>query len=52
LGPLERANLSHWTTSSGTLSYITTWDQVESMRANKKKCNKNLSKARTCVELG
>jgi hypothetical protein len=52
LGPLERANLSLWTTSSGTVSYINTWDQVESMRANKKKCNKNLSKALTCVELG
>jgi hypothetical protein len=25
LGPLERTNLSHWTTSSGTLSYINTW---------------------------
>jgi hypothetical protein len=45
LGPLD------WTTLSGTLSYINTWDQVESMRANKKKCNKNFSKARTCVDL-
>jgi hypothetical protein len=41
LGHLERANLNHWTTLSGTLSYINTCDQVESMRANKKKCNKN-----------
>jgi hypothetical protein len=52
LGPLERANLNHWTTYPRTLSSINTWDQLESMRSNKKKCNKNFSKARTCVELG
>jgi hypothetical protein len=50
LGPLERANLNHWTPMSETLSYINTGEQAESMRANRKKCNKHFSKARTCVE--
>jgi hypothetical protein len=52
LGPLERANLSHWTPLSDLHSYVIIWDQVNSAGNNKKLHNKNCDEAPTCVELG
>jgi hypothetical protein len=52
LGPLEWANLNHWTTLSYLRSYLITWDQANPAEDNKKVHNKNCDKARACVELG
>jgi hypothetical protein len=42
LGPLERANLNHWTAQ---VKNTKTWDQALSMGDNRKKNNKNYDKA-------
>jgi hypothetical protein len=48
LGPLESANLNHWTPLS---DYLIMWDQVNSAGDNKKLHNRNCDEAPTCVEL-
>jgi hypothetical protein len=46
LGPLERANLNHWTTSvKNNKSNINTWDQALAMGDKRKKNNNNYDKA-------
>jgi hypothetical protein len=52
LGSLERANLNHWATLSDLHVCLITWDQANSAGDNKKICNKNCDRGRTCVELG
>jgi hypothetical protein len=49
LGPLEKANLNHWTPLSDLPSYLIIWDQAISAGDNRKLHNKNCDEAPTCV---
>jgi hypothetical protein len=51
LGPLERANLNHWTTHVNITTAIYTWDQALSKGDNWKIGNKNCDKLCTDLKL-